>query len=464
MLKLQLHWQILIALIVAVIIGLLTASISLDRSGVDPAFWAEIQARIAAGHARDLSPAMQDALQLVEAERSKFTNVYAFFGTLFINALKMLIVPLIFFSIGSGVANTGGRNFGRLGGKTLLYYICTSGLAALIGVLMVSIVQPGLVDGQPAGDRLNLEEQELGAAFEERIAGRSFGDLKDVFISMVPSNVVKAAADGQMLGLIFFSILLGYFSTRLEKQHSEFLRTFLESMFQLMMRITHWVMLFAPLGVLALVAKVVAETGLASLLPLARFLLAVFGGLFLHIFVLMPLVLLFVARVNPLRHFQAMAPAMLTAFSTSSSAATLPVTMDCVENRAGVSNRVTSFVLPMGATVNMDGTALFEVVAVLFLVQAYGIELTLPVMLSVAILALVTSIGVAAVPSASLVAIVLILGNFGIPASAAGLILAIDRLPDMTRTVNNIFGDSVGAVVIAKSEGEDIYGSSEAAA
>ncbi|MCB1221222.1 MAG: dicarboxylate/amino acid:cation symporter [Planctomycetales bacterium] len=427
--KLQLHWQILIAFICAIILGFITRAIGAANPGL--------------------------AETLLQG--------YNFVGTLFINALKMLIVPLIFFSIGAGVANTGGQHFGRLGGKTLLYYVCTSGLAALIGVLMVAIVQPGIVNGQPAREMLGLDQQELGATFEERIEGRSFADLKDVFISMVPPNVVKAAAEGQMLGLIFFSILLGFFSTRLEKQHSEFLRTFLDSMFQLMMQITHWVMMFAPLGVLALVARVIAETGFDTFIPLAKFLTAVFGGLLLHMFVLMPLVLVFVARVNPIRHYQAMAPAMLTAFSTSSSAATLPVTMDCVENRAGISNRVTSFVLPMGATVNMDGTALFEVVAVLFLVQAYGEPLTFVTMISVAILALVTSIGVAAVPSASLVAIVLILGNFGIPASAAALILAIDRLPDMTRTVNNIFGDSVGAVVIAKSEGEDIYGSGSSA-
>ncbi len=423
--KLQLHWQILIAFVLAIIIGFATRGISSS------------------------SPELAETL----------IQAYNFFGTLFINALKMLIVPLIFFSIGAGVANTGGKNFGRLGGKTLLYYICTSGLAALIGVLMVTIVQPGIVDGQPAREMLGLDRQELGASFQERIEGKSFGDLKDVFISMVPANVVKAAAEGQMLGLIFFSILLGFFSTKLDPQHSEFMLTFLESMFQLMMRITHFVMLFAPIGVLALVARVIAETGFDSFVPLAKFLVAVFGGLLLHLFVMMPLVLVFAARVNPLKHYAAMAPAMLTAFSTSSSAATLPMTMDCVENRAGVSNRVTSFVLPMGATVNMDGTALFEVVAVLFLVQAYGIPLDFVTMITVAILALVTSIGVAAVPSASLVAIVLILGNFGIPASAAALILAIDRLPDMTRTVNNIFGDSCGAVVIAKSEGEDIYGS-----
>jgi Na+/H+-dicarboxylate symporter len=182
--------------------------------------------------------------------------------------------------------------------------------------------------------------------------------------------------------------------------------------------------------------------------------LTVFAGLGLHLFLVMPLVLLLVARVNPLRMFAAMAPAMLTAFSTSSSAATLPVTLDCLRNRVGVSNRVSSFVLPLGATVNMDGTALFEVVAALFIAQAYGLELSLMQQASVVLLAILTSIGVAAVPSASMVAIVLILGTLGIPQEAILLVFAVDRLPDMARTVVNIFGDSCGAVVVARSEGE----------
>ncbi|MCA9266367.1 MAG: dicarboxylate/amino acid:cation symporter, partial [Planctomycetales bacterium] len=203
-------------------------------------------------------------------------------------------------------------------------------------------------------------------------------------------------------------------------------------------------------GVLALVAKVVAETGLASLLPLARFLLTVFGGLFLHIFVLMPLVLLFVARVNPLKHFQAMAPAMLTAFSTSSSAATLPVTMDCVENRAGVSNRVTSFVLPMGATVNMDGTALYEVVAVMFVAQMVG-DLSLADQIVVALTALTVSIGAAGIPRAGLTMMVIVFEAVGLGSvgkEALPIIFAVDQILDMARTSVNVWSDAVGAAVV----------------
>ena len=222
-----------------------------------------------------------------------------------------------------------------------------------------------------------------------------------------------------------------------------------------MLRITDLVMLFAPIGVFALVAKVVATTGLDSFRQLALFFVTVVAGLAVHTFVVLPLLLRFVGRVNPLRHYQAMAPAMLTAFSTASSSATLPLTMECVEKRAGVSNRTSSFVLPLGATVNMDGTALYECVAAMFIAQWYGVQLGFAAQFTVVLLALMTSIGVAGIPAASLVAIVIVLNAVGLPAEGIGLILAVDRVLDMCRTSVNIFSDSCGAVIIARSEGEE---------
>jgi Na+/H+-dicarboxylate symporter len=222
-----------------------------------------------------------------------------------------------------------------------------------------------------------------------------------------------------------------------------------------MMRITEWVMRFAPLGEFALVGKVVATTGMAAFQPLLLFFLTVLAGLVLHFLVVLPAILLFIARVNPWRHYQAMAPALLTAFSTASSSATLPVTMDCVERQAGVSNRTSSFVLPLGATVNMDGTALYECVAAMFIAQAYGVELSFAQQLLVVALALLTSIGVAGIPAASLVAITIILTAVGLPVEAVGMILAVDRVLDMCRTAVNVFSDSCGAVVVARLEGED---------
>lgn len=380
-------------------------------------------------------------------------DVYAFLGDLFLNALKMLIVPLVVSAIISGVASIGdGPGLGRMGGKALGYYLFTSLFAILAGLLFVNLIQPGMVAAivPPA-----VEQGVIAAAVE----GRGMGDLAAILQRFFPPNIVQAAAEGQMLGLITFSLLFGIFMTRIEKGPADVLRAFWQGVFEVMMRITDLVLRFAPIGVFALVAKVVAESGLDAFAPLAAFMLTVVLALAFHMLVTLPLILRFVGGVSPLRHYRAMLPALLTAFSTASSSATVPVTMECVEKRAGVSNRTASFVLPLGATVNMDGTALYEGVVVLFIAQLYGVDLSLFQQLTVLLLALMTSIGVAGIPAASLVAITLILGSLGLPLEAMGLILAVDRVLDMSRTAVNVFSDSVGAVVIARSEGEpDILG------
>ncbi len=416
MMKLKLHWQILIALALAVIAGTLAGTES-SVFGL------------------------------------RFYAVFDFIGTLFLNALKMLIVPLVMSSIIVGIAGIGsGEAFGRLGLKTVLYYVTTSLLAILVGLFMVNLVAPGMIDGEPARELVGLSAN-MGDVVA-KVQGKGMGDIVGIFLRMVPTNVVAAAADGQMLGLIFFSLLFGYFMTRIEEAYAETMYNFWQGMFQVMMKITDWVMKFAPIGVFGLVAKVVAGTGYAAFVPLMWFFLCVMAALAIHFLVVLPALLFFVGRVNPLRHYRAMAPALLTAFSTSSSAATLPLTMECVEKNAGVSNRTTSFVLPLGATVNMDGTALYECVAAMFIAQAYGIELGFVQQFTIVFIALVTSIGVAAIPSASLVAIAIILAAIGLPVEAIGLILAVDRILDMCRTSVNIFSDSCGAVIIARLDGE----------
>ena len=417
MTKLKLHWQILIALMLAVIAGSLT--------GTDAGLFG-----------------------------LRFYTVFDFIGALFLNALKMLIVPLVVSSIIVGIAGIGsGGAFGKLGLKTLAYYLTTTLFAVLVGLVVVNMVAPGMVNGEPARHLIGLSEN--GADVAAKVAGKGTGDLVGIFLRMVPTNVVAAAADGQMLGLIFFSLLFGFFMTKIEETYAENLYKFWQGMFQVMMKITDWVMKFAPIGVFGLVAKVVASTGYSAFVPLAWFFFSVLAGLAIHFFVVLPLLLLLVGRVHPLRHFRAMAPALLTAFSTSSSAATLPLTIECVEKNAGVSNRISSFVLPLGATVNMDGTALYECVAAMFIAQAYGIELGFVQQFTIVLMALVTSIGVAAIPSASLVAIAIILAAIGLPVEAIGLILAVDRVLDMCRTSVNIFSDSCGAVIIARRTGEE---------
>ena len=420
--KLKLHWQILIALALAVVAG--------GWSGQEAGLFGV-----------------------------SFYAVYGFVGTLFLNALKMIIVPLIASSIISGVAGIGGTHgLGRLGGRTVVYYLFTSLLSILVGLFMVNLFTPGLINGQPARQVLGLTQESV-AEVSAKVAGHGAHDIAGVFLSMVPPNIISAAANGQMLGIIFFSILFGFFMSRIGEPYAEHQYNFWQGLFEVMMKITDWVMKFAPIGVFALVAKTVAGlsgsdwTHLAEVLGM--FFLSVVLALAVHAFITLPLLLRLVGRVNPLRHYRAMAPALLTAFSTSSSSATLPVTMDCVEKNAGVSNRTTSFVLPLGATVNMDGTALYECVAAMFIAQAYGLDLSFTQQFTVVLVALLTSIGVAGVPSASLVAIAIILGTIGLPAEGIGMILAVDRILDMLRTSVNVFSDSCGAVIIGKLEGEE---------
>lgn len=416
--KMKLHWQILFAILLAVVIGKLTGT---ETAVAGVSFYA----------------------------------VYDFFGTLFINALKMIIVPLIVSSIVVGVSGLGkdsGRGVGRMGAKTLGFYAFSSLAAILVGLLLVNLLQPGMQDGKPAGEALALHEST--SEMVEKVSGRGLSDVAEIFIRMIPTNIVEAAAEGQMLGLIFFSILFGFFMTRIEKHYSDTLYQLAMGVYETMIKITLFVMHFAPIGVFALVAKTVASTGFSAFMPLLWFFITVVLALAIHVIVIYPLILIYFG-VSPVKHFHAMLPAILTAFSTASSSATLPLTIESIEKNAGVSSRTSGFVLPLGATVNMDGTALYECVAALFLAQAYGIELSFSTQFTVVILALLTSIGVAGVPAASLVAITIILTAIGLPVEAIGLILVTDRILDMCRTAVNVYGDSCAAVSIARSEGEE---------
>ncbi len=386
----------------------------------------------------------------------RFYDIFSFMGELFLNALKMIIVPLISASIITGASNLGGANLGRLGGKTMAFYMFSSTAAIVIGLLLVNALSPGLVDGKPLMSVLDIDVANDSAAVAERIEGRGGSDIVDVFIRMVPPNVVAAAADGQMLGLIFFSLLFGAMIQRVEDPYRSTLVNFWQGVFRVMMEMTMLVMRFAPLGVFGLVAKTMAVTGFDVMLPLAWFFLTVVLALAMHALVLLPVILLAVGRINPLSHLRVMGPALLTAFSTASSSATLPLTIESVEKGAGVSQRTSSFVLPLGATVNMDGTALYECVAAIFLAQAYGVDLSFAQQFMIVVIALLTSIGVAGIPAASLVAISIILAAVGVPLEGIGLLMVTDRILDMLRTAVNVFSDSCCAVVVASSEGETL--------
>ena len=422
MFKLKLHWQILIALCLAVIAGIIT--------GKDASIFG-----------------------------ITFFSIFSFIGTMFLNALKMIIVPLIVSSIIVGVASVGGSSgLGRLGGRTIIYYMATSLFAILIGLVLVNLIEPGIVNGEPAKALTSVSEAEIEKV-QSKVSGKDASSIADVFLGMFPPNIISAAADGKMLGLIVFSLLFGFFITRIDEAYASAQYNFWQGLYLVMLKITNLIIKFAPIGVFGLVGKVVAGMDAENLDEMFNalfwFTFSVIGALAIHTFIVMPLLLKFVAKVNPIKHYQAMAPALLTAFTTASSSATLPLTMDCVEKNAGVSNKTASFVLPLGATINMDGTALYECIAAMFIAQTFGLELSFVTQFTIVLVALLTSIGVAGIPSASLVAITIILTTIGLPIEAVGLILAVDRILDMFRTAVNVFSDSCGAVIIGRLEGEE---------
>lgn len=437
--KIKPHWQILLSLVLATLMGLLFRSM-----GKEP------------GIATDFVNGVIMTCEVI--------------GKLFMNLLKMIIVPLVVSSVIAGITSLHGvKGFGRLLGKTAGFYALTSLLAICLGLVLVNVIQPGLTDGAPNETvRSAFEDHEATEAEKKKVASAKiegegqqsfFAQLSGFFLRMVPTNVFSAAAvNGQMLGLIFFSILFAIAMTRLPVNQVSPLKNLFISLNDVMIVLTQAIMALAPIGVYALIVPVVYKTGGDLYLALGKYFFTVLLALGLHLFVVMPLVIKLLAGVNPLDHFRAMRTALLTAFSTASSSATLPVTMRCIQDNAGVSKSTASFTLPLGATVNMDGTALYECVAVIFVAQVMGIDLPMAAQFMIVISALLTSVGVAGIPSASLVAIMIILTSSNIPGAETAVIalLAVDRLLDMTRTAVNVFGDSCAALVVAKSEGEKV--------
>ncbi len=405
MLKLKLHWQILIAFIIAVLLGLFFP----------------------------------------------YSSEYVkWLGDLFLRALKMIIVPLVFSSIVSGVVNLGSSSsLGRLGAKTMTYYITTSLAAIITGLILVDIIRPGI--GADLGFRMEVHE-----------LTSSTGSLSDIILRIVPANLFEVFVKGDMLAIIFFALLFGFFIPRVPEQYSTPLINFFNSIFEVMMKLTSFIIKFAPIGILGIVTGIVADQAsdkakLISMLEhLGVYMLTVLSGLAIHMFITLPLLLKFIGKVRPFSHFKALSLPLITAFSTSSSSATLPLTIEAVENNVGVSNKISSLVLPLGATINMDGTALYECVAAMFIAQAYGIDLSFIQQMIVVVTALLASIGAAGIPMAGLVMMSIVLTAVGLPLEGVGLILAIDRPLDMCRTTVNVFSDTCGAAIIAKTEGENL--------
>ena len=368
-------------------------------------------------------------------------------GDLFMKLLRMIIVPLVLTSIISGVASVGGgRSLGRLFSKTLGYYVLSSFLAAFVGLLMVNLIRPGV------GANLTGTDQEA-------LPDLSTPDSPiQLLLDIVPQNVIQAAATADMLALIFFCIVFGAALSTLPDKTRGPLVEFFEALFHVMMNLTSGIIKFLPIGVFALITRMVGTTGFDAFLPLAKHALTIGSGVTIHFFVSLPILLILLGRISPRIHFANMREPLLIAFSTSSSGATLPVTMNVVEEKVGVSNKIASFVLPMGATVNMDGTAVFECAGALFIAQSLGFDFTIMQQGIVVLTTLLASIGAAAAPSAGLVVIFIVLEAIGLSGPdvnvIVGSMLAIDRPLDMYRTAVNVFSDSCGAAIIARSEGE----------
>jgi proton glutamate symport protein len=383
----------------------------------------------------------------------KLLPIFDLIGTMFINLLKMLIVPLILSSVITGVAGLGsGPDLGRLGAKTLTFYVATTLIAVLIALMVINVVEPGVQEGQPVRGMLALTAD--AAEVAQGVMHRADTSVLESIRAAVPANIVEAAANTKMLALVLFSILFGFFLARIPQPQQGALFGFWQGIFLVMMRMTGFVMQLAPIGVFALIAKVVAVSGFKAALPLLLFGSCVLAGLALFGFVALPMLLATVARVNPWRLYPAMAPALLTAFSTASSSATLPLSLECLERRANVSERVARFVMPLGASMNHAGSALYECGAAMFIAQAYGLHLSFGTQFTVVILALVTSMGMAGIPAASLVGIAVILAAVGLPAEAIGVLLVFDRILDMCRTAINVLADAACAVIVARLEGE----------
>ncbi len=372
-------------------------------------------------------------------------HVFEVVGTLFINALTLVVVPLVSSSIILGVARIASEaQFGRIGLRTFGYFSLTNGVAILIGYLFVQLVRPGS----------SVVASLSNAVSPESLQAAKEGIFSTLLLEIIPPNILAAFAKGNMLGLIFFSLIFGYAITQITRKNFQTHMQIWKGVFEAMLRITHGIMYVLPIGVFCLAAKIFADAGIPTLLPLANFIgiallaFAFFGLIFI------PLLLSFVGKVSVQNYFRAIAPAIVTAFSTSSSSATVPISLECMEERAGVSNRICSLVIPLGSSLNLSGTALYNTMAVFFIAQVFGIDLPIAKQITLLFVTFLVSFGVASIPGGGLVAILTILRITGIPVEGIGIVVAFDRILDMFRTVLNLFSYTTCATLVAKSDGE----------
>ena len=368
-------------------------------------------------------------------------------GTVFINAIRMIVVPLVFASIVIGANSMSDvRKLGRIGGKTIVFYLVTTAIAITLAIILASIVKPGLgID--------------MGSVVAADVTVNEATSIKDLLIGLVPTNPVAAMVNGDMLQIIVFALLFGV-SMALIGEKGKPVVAFFESFNEIMLKMIGIVMSFAPYGVFSLITITFTDLGVAGLLPLIKYIGVIFVALAIHCGVTYMGMLKIMGKLNPKPFIQKILPVMGVAFSTASSSATLPYTMKTAEEKCGVDNSVASFTLPLGATINMDGTSIMQGAATIFIAQVFGVELGMTAILTVIVTATLASIGTAGVPGAGLIMLSMVLVNVGLPVEGIAIIMGVDRIIDMARTAVNIVGDSVCSIVIAKSEGmldEDVY-------
>lgn len=417
--KLALHWKIIIGMVLGVVYGLLASHFGIIE----------------------------------------FTNdLIKPWGKIFISLLKLIAVPLVLASLIKGISSLSDvSKLSRIGAKTILVYLLSTVIAVTFGLLLVNIVAPGSTFSPEK--RMELKEQYASDANAKILSASKVEDSGPLqfLVDMVPNNIVSASSSNKnMLQVIFFAILFGISMVMLPKENTKYVKGFFDGVNDVILKIVDLIMLSAPYGVFALLGGLVVDFGgsLDLFQALAVYSLTVVVGLLLMILLVYPLFLKLFTKLKYIDFFKAIAPAQMLAFSTSSSAATLPVTMERCEEKLGVSKNISSFVLPLGATINMDGTSLYQAVAAVFIAQAFGYDLDLSQQLTIVLTATLASIGAAAVPGAGMVMLVIVLSSIGIDPEGIALIFAVDRILDMLRTVVNVTGDATVASVVAASEGE----------
>ncbi len=374
-------------------------------------------------------------------------------GSAFIKLIRLVVVPLVFASLLVGTASLNDiRKLGRIGAKTVAYYLCTTIIAISIGLLLANTLKPGVGLSEEARTQLMESVSEEASAQIE--ADPKKPTVTDILLNIIPANPVKAFVEGKMLQIIFLALMTGICLSLIPSERSRPVINFFEGINELIIQMVHIIMKIAPYGVFALISAVVADFGLGILFILLKYSLVVVAGLILHVTVVYALAIKIFSKQKIGTFFRGIRPAQLIAFSSASSSATLPVTMECTERNLGVPGQIASFALPLGATINMDGTALYQGVSAVFIAQVYGMGLTVPQQLIIVLTAVLASIGTAGTPMAGVITLAIVLESIGVPLEGIAIILGVERILDMCRSVVNVTGDASCAVVVASSEGE----------